>query len=186
MKRLIALIFILIITISFSACKKDPAPAQDTPSNEHCTQQDIRMLMERNLDCYYLFYVAPISEISFTDSDGYSKVNSTFFASYAELCEFVESTYTAEKAFYLLNEYPSAKEPLYFEKNSDFYVNLNVVEPVTYEIMWDDTYTIEFIDNSNEVCTFELSTTDFDGNPYTTSGKAVMQNGDWVLTDIIY
>ena len=189
MKKLLAILMVLALCLSFSACKNNdekPADTQKEVTLSECTEQDVRILIERNLDCYYLFYVAPLSQGGGTDSDGYTKADTSFFASYSEMCDFVTTTYTKEKSDYLLHQYPSVENPLYIEKNGAVYVDLDVVEPVEYNILWDDSYTVEFTENSTEKCSFTLTTTDFDGNEYKTDGSAVNDNGKWLLTDMVY
>lgn len=188
MKKLLAILFILAFCLSLSACKNEEqiSDTTQTAAQSECSEQDIRVLMESNLDCYYLFYIAPLSEGGGTDSDGYTQAEKSFFTSYSELNDFVTNTYTKEKSDYLLHQYPSAENPLYIEKNNEVYVDLDAVKPVEYKISWDDSYTIEFTENSNTKCSFTLTTTDFDGNEYQTSGSAVFENGKWLLADMVY
>lgn len=189
MKKILAIALILVFCLSLSACKSDNKTTTDTAkatAQTECSEQDIRLLMETNLDCYYLFYVAPLSEGGGTDSDGYTKAETSFFTSYSELNDFVTKTYTKEKSDFLLHQYPSKENPLYIEKDGAIYVDLDAVDPDEYFIMWDDSYTIKFTENTTEKCSFTLTTTDFDGNEYVTDGSAVFENGKWLLTDIVY
>ena len=189
MKKLLAILLILTLCLSLSACKnndENPSDKAQTVAQIECTEHDIRLLMETNLDCYYLFYVAPLSEGGGTDSDGYTKAETSFFANYSELSDFVTKTYTKEKSDFLLYQYPSKENPLYIEKDGAIYVDLDAVDPDEYFIMWDDSYTIKFTENTTEKCSFTLTTTDFDGNEYVTDGSAVFENGKWLLTDIVY
>lgn len=188
MKKLIVLLLAITMMLCFTACKDDTQTASGSDSVKavsECTETDVRTLIDKNADCYFLFYVSPLEIDGGTDSDGYSKAQTSFFASYSELCDFVNTTYVQEKADELLN-YPSAETPLYIERNGSLYVNSDTVKLVDYDIIWDDTYTIEFLTNSTTECTFSLTTTDFDGEEYTTQGKAINENGEWLLSDMIY
>ena len=189
MKKLLAIMLILTFCLSLSACKNKDENSSDTkttPAQTECTEHDIRLLMETNLDCYYLFYVAPLGEGGGTDSDCYTKAETSFFTSYSELSDFVTKAYTNEKSDFLLNKYPSKDNPLYIDKNGSIYVDLDAVKPVEYNVLWDDSYTVTFTENSPQKCSFTLTTTDFDGNEYITSGSAVFENGKWLLTDMVY
>lgn len=190
MKRFLSIILVTLLCISFSACKNENdsnnTDAMNNVAQSECSEQELRLLMESNLDCYYLFYVAPLTEGGGTDSDGYTKADTSFFATYKELCDFVNNTYAEKTASYLLNSYPSAENPLYIEKNSLVYVDLDAVEETEYEVMWDDSYTIEFIESSLSRCSFKLTTEDFDGDEYVADGSAVFENGKWLLEDMVY
>lgn len=187
MKKILTILLLLALCLSFSACKKDTDDTSSTTvSVSECSEQDIRMLMERNLDCYYLFYVSPLSQGGGTDSDGYTKANTSFFADYNEMCDFVRSTYTAEKSSYLLNSYPSTENPLYIQKDGAIYVDLDAITPIEYNVMWDDSYTVEITEATNSECKFTLKTTDFDEKEYVAEGTAVFEDGKWLFTDLVY
>ncbi len=190
MKRILALLLAMLMCVLLASCKDDATVSEETNTVETsefaCTEKTLRELLETNFDCYYLFYVAPISEGGGTDSDGYTKADTAFFASYSELRDFVTGTYTKEKSDYLLYEYPRPEKPLYKEKNGAVYVDLDAVEPTSYRIIWDDSYTVTFTENDNTKCAFTLTTIDLDSNEYTTSGTAVFESGNWRLTDLVY
>lgn len=188
MKKIIALVLSLLLCLSVTACKNNQddsaSPSQTAPTE--CTEQDVRILMEHNLDCYYLFYVSPLAQGGGTDSDGYTKADNSYFASYKELSDFVENTYTQEKSAYLLSSYPTKSNPLYIEKNGLVYIDLDAITPVEYNVIWDDSYTVEFTENSTTKCSFNLTTEDFEGKEYVASGSAVFENGKWLLEDIVH
>lgn len=186
MKKLLALLLIFILCLSVSACKNDETTDIDgvSASSTECTEQDIYRLVERNLDYYYIFCVAPLSYEGDKTDDGYYKADTSFLSDYNAMESLVKSTYISEKASKLLS-YPNEEKPLYKNIDGEIYINPDYAENIDYNILWDDTYTVKFTEKSKEECTFELSTTDFDGNTYVTEGKAVFQYGGWVLTDII-
>lgn len=185
MKKLLSVLLILILCLTFTACKKDTADATDsTPAQTECSEQDIKQLVEQNIDCYYLFYVAPLSTDGEPGKDGYSKADTGFFSDYTALYDFVSSTYTSSKTKALL-EYPTTDKPLYKDVENEIYVNADVIDAQTYSISWDD-FDVEFTKNSTTQCEFTLYTTTFDGEEYTTEGEAIYQNSNWLLTDIIY
>lgn len=186
MKKLIALLSALIMCFAFTACKNNPTNnTSDTPTaTVECTEQDIRTLMERNLDCYFMFYVSPLGHTTQQNSDGYFGVDEAYISDYASLKDMVYGTYTAATAERLLN-HPSADTPLYKDVDGKIFMKDDVIDPVTYNIAWDD-YKVEITENSTEKCSFTLTTTDFDGKEYKADGIAVNENGTWLFETIIY
>lgn len=188
MKRLSALLLALLMCLSFTACKKDKdkdtkTATADTAQTE-CTEQQVKRLVEKNLDCYFIYYVSPLTHTTQQNSDGYYGTDGSYFSSYKELEDLVKSTYTAEKATQLLS-YPSENAPLYKNVEGLIFTKPDVIKPVEYNIIWD-SYTVEFTENGTKKCSFKLNTTDLDGKEYTTDGEAVFENGTWLLTDLIY
>ncbi len=187
MKKLIALLLSVLFVLSLTACNKVDTTQYSniTQAQQECSELEIRQLVEKNLDCYFLFYVAPLNATGEKDENGYYEADTSYFENYEALYSFVNETYVAEKAQELLN-YPSKDTPLYKEIDSKLCVNPDVVPPVNYEVMWDDSYTLKFTQNSTSACSFEITTTDFNGNKYVTHGSAVNQNNHWYLTDFVY
>ncbi len=192
MKKLLALFLILMMCLSFSACKDkgDDANADaGTPiaseMNDDELEQEIRFLIERNLDCYFIFNVAPLKHTTQQNSDGYYGTDGSFLESYADLENLVRSTYSKSEADELLN-FPSADKPLYKNSNGLIFVNPDVITPVKYNILWEDSYTINFTERTDDECSFTLKTVDIDGKEYTTEGSAVIENNSWLLTDLVY
>lgn len=182
MKRILALIMIIILCVSLCACKKETD--NTVAENTECSQQQLRELINRNIDCYYLFFVAPLSTEGDADDDGYKKALTNFFENYDAMVEFVSSTYTSDYADELLN-YPKKKAPLYKNIDGAIYVNEDVIEKQTYEVAWDE-YDIEFTKNTKDKCEFTLMPVTFTGDNYVTTGSAVYEDGQWKLTDMVY
>lgn len=186
MKKLLALFLVLMMCLSFAACKgkdADTVVASELTSDE--LEQEIRFLMERNLDYYYLYYVAPLNHTTQQNSDGYYGTDGSFLEDYAALENLVNSTYSKQIAAELLS-YPYEGEPLYKNSNGLIFVKPDVISPVEYNILWEDSYTITFTEITDENCSFTLNTVDIDGKEYTTEGSAVVENNSWLLTDIVY
>lgn len=191
MKKLIIFLLVAVMCVSFCACKKTPTqPANQTPTvpleaDAVCSDQQIRLMMEKNLDCYFLFYVDPIQINGSIDSDKYGVADTSYLADYAALKNKVYDTYISSKAQDLLN-YPDSITPLYKEKNGKLYVNPDAITKTQYDVIWDpDSYTVNILNNSTTACSFELITT-YEGEDYIAEGSAKFENGKWLLTDIIY
>ncbi|MBQ2944880.1 MAG: hypothetical protein IJD93_09390 [Ruminococcus sp.] len=190
MKKLLALFLALMMCLSFTACKdKDTDTGTDTVVASHLSDSELelelRFLIESNLDCYFLFYVAPLNHTTQQNSDGYYGTDGSFLSTYAALEDLVYSTYAKDKAEDLMN-YPSEQEPLYKDSNGNIFVKPDVITPVDYNILWEDDYTITFTDRTDKNCSFVLNTVDLDGNAYETEGSAVIENNRWLLEDLIY
>lgn len=188
MKKILVFLLAVVMCLSFCACKKNENPPQtgNTQTVAPCSDQQIRLLMEQNLNYYYLFYVDPLEITGSTDSDKYGVADTSYVADYNALKDMINSTYVSEKATQLLN-YPSSDTPLYKEKNGKLYVNPGVATSVEYNVIWDpDVYEVKILSSSETECTFELVGETFDGESYKTSGSAVVQNGKWLLTDVIH
>lgn len=184
MKRFLALFLMFVMCLSFSACQKNADNQSGDNTSAQCTEQELRMLIERNIDCYYLFYVAPLSTDGDADKDGYKKADTNFFENYDAMYEFLSSTYTSSRTKWLL-KYPTTGKPLYKNVDGDIYVNADVIKKQTYEVAWDE-YDIEFTKNKKNNCEFTLTTGTFTGDAYVTTGSAVLEDGEWKLTDIVY
>ncbi|MBQ6626295.1 MAG: hypothetical protein IIX27_03280 [Ruminococcus sp.] len=181
-KKLLALIIAVLLCLSFTACKN----RTENVSNEEapaCSEQTIRELMEKNLDCYFLFYVSPIPHTTQQNSDGYFGTQEGYFESYEELKNFVFATYTDEKATAIL-EYPEKDAPVYKDSQGLIFVDPTLVPKTEYPVSWEE-YDID-MNTTDTTCTFTLTTTDFDGNEYTAEGKAVLEDNEWRLADLVY
>lgn len=180
-KRLFALTLAVLMCLAFTACKNDTqTQSEDAPA---CSEQTIRELMEKNLDCYFLFYVSPIPHTTQQNSDGYYGTEPAYFESYEDLKDFVYATYTTEKAQQLL-EYPQKTAPLYKDSQGLVFVDPTLVPKTEYNVAWEE-YEIE-MESTDTSCTFTLTTTDFDGKEYTAEGKAVLENNQWRFADLVY
>lgn len=191
MKRYVSIVLVLVLVLSsclcLSSCKKDDTDIQ-SPKAENITpltEQDIRILMEKNLDCYFLFYVAPLNKTTQRNSDGYYNTDGSYFKTYDELEDLVLATYTKEKATELL-EYPTADAPLYKDVDNQIYVNPGAITPVEYDIIWDDTYTIDMKKISDTEYALTFTAYDFELNEYVTDSSIVCENGKWRFVDVIY
>ncbi len=181
-KRLFALTLAVLLCLSFTACKNNTANTNEEEAPA-CSEQIIRELMEKNLDCYFLFYISPLNHTTQQNSDGYFGTDQGIFETYEDLKNFVFATYTSERATALL-EYPEKDAPVYKDSQGLIFVDPALVPKTEYNVSWED-YDIE-MDATDTSCTFTLTTTDFDNKEYTAQGSAVLENNEWRLTDLVY
>lgn len=196
--RLVAVMLAVMLCLVFVGCNDDsstisqPVTTSDKALKE-CSERDIRLLMEKNLDCVYCFFVADTihpDNAAVANADGYYKAQTSFFESYDEFESFVTSVYTAEKSNELLHKYPSEDKPLYKSDIEELLVNPDAYTPIDYDVIWDDNYTVNITSSDLSKCEFELTayTYDEDGNQkdYKALGCAVYEDGAWLLTDMVY
>lgn len=191
MKRFIAILLAITLVLSMSfclvSCKKDNKSntAENTDTIKELTEYDVRLLMEKNLDCYFLFYVSPLKCTTQQNSDAYYGTDGSYFKTYDELEELVRSTYTEDKATQLLN-YPSEDLVLYKNVEGLIFEYPAAIKPVEYRVVWDDSYTIDMKKVSDTKYKLHFNTTDLDSKSYETDGEIVFENSEWRFSDLIY
>ena len=185
MKKLLTLMLCLLMCLSFTACKdkEKTKGAKDTELTAQL-EQEIRVLMEQNLDCYFVYFVSPITHTTQQNSDGYYGTDGAYFEDYNALKTLVESTYVSTKAEELLN-YPSKETPLYKSVDGLIFTKPDVASFVKYNIIWEE-YSVEILESSDEKCTFKLKTVDLNGKEYTVDGAAAKENDKWLFEDIVH
>lgn len=194
MKKIIAILLIVIMCVCVVGCKDDQQQqtakksasnvqkATTALENTKCSEQAILLLLESNLDCHAVFYVTPLTSTTQQNSDGYLGVDKNMMADYNTLSELVRNTYCKERAEELLN-YPSKETPLYKNVGGDLFVKPDVVKFEQYNIFWENP-SVKIIKEDANKCEFEI-TTEKDSQPYTVKSSAVYEDGKWLLTDII-
>ena len=189
MKRLLALLMILVLCISLCACKKDKDP-QNTPAqkttNAECTEQELLTLIDRNIDCYIIYYVSPLAHTTQQNSDGYMGVEKGYFEDYNSLKNFVEDTYTSDCAEQYFLQYPSKDAPLYKEAGGGFFVNPEIKpEDPDYNIDCVDP-VVKITKSTKSECIFEAAPYENGPEEYKVIGKALYENGKWRLAQVIH
>lgn len=183
MKRVITFILALMMCVSLAACKNE-TPETPQAAAPQFTEEIAKQLVEKNLDCYFIFYVSPLTCTQQQNSDGYFGTDTSYLENYEALETLVKSTYTESRADIVLN-YPSKENPLYKNVDGLIFEDPTAVEPVEYDILWDD-YSVEITQTSEDECSFTLKTTDMNSKEYTTTAQAVLENNEWKLTEVIY
>ena len=182
---LLAITLLMSVCLCLASCKNDDKTDASNEKVTELTEQDVRILIEDNLDCYFMFYVAPLSDNSYQGDDGYYETDGTYIKPYDELEKLVNDTYTKKTAQKLL-EYPSSDSPLYKNVDNSIYFKPEVITPVDYDVIWDDTYTIDMAQISDTQYALTFTTYDFDSNDYVAVGDIVFEDGKWRFDDIIY
>lgn len=195
MKKIIAIMMIVLLCLSVCACKDDTKPAEtnaqktqqskgntDPLKAEKCTEQTILMLFEKNLDCHAIFYVTPLLTTTQQNSDGYLGVDAKVMKDYDALSKMVHDTYTKETADSLLS-YPSKETPLYKSVDGFLFAKPDVAQFDSTYYAESDSAKVKILSSDNKKCEFEISFSGSENKTKTTS--AVYEDGKWVLTEVI-
>lgn len=119
------------------------------------------------------------------------KVMDERFPDYKSLEAAVRGVYSKEEADLLLYNYPYEGDPKYLDQNGELYVNLRHDNPKGYFVNLEE-YTVTMGEAADGVCPFTVETTMTEpgetsaAEPYAIEGKALYQDGRWVLEKMIY
>ncbi len=181
--------------VSPEAENKDTITDKQAETMDYETEQmtnNMLDLFDDNLYCVlYMFYFGNHLETT-GESGGYNllKVKTDKFASYSAYEVFLRATYTADVVQTLIvpAKYMSGS-------NGELCLNAAFVEDgrfydvPDYYVDWSD-YQLVVDSFSEKECYFTV--TAIENNPssgqalYERSGKAVYQNGKWILTEVVY
>lgn len=156
----------------------------------------IKNLTDKNLDCMYHIYglsMLPCDDSVQLDYDNpetyLAKCTSEKFRTYNDLEEYTYSVYTDSLAYELLNfEVQSQKR--YVDVDGELYCNRYCYGGKGYYVDWEN-YSVSIDELADDYCIFTLyATVTWPAeNPvaedYTVAGKAVLEDGEWVLTAML-
>lgn len=205
MKRIIVFIFALVMMIGMlAACLPEKKggdnqrgvemSSQNVESTKPTlTEEGIRALMAENLNCMYNIFVLNHLPIQgdFVAGQSIYPVNTYKFATFEEFENYVRSVYSKETADLYLYNFPYEGEPMYFEKDCLLYIDLNKVGGKGYYVDWSN-YTVTINSCENDACSFTLNAqVEWPGEEpqaqdYPVEGKAVFENGTWLLTKMLF
>ncbi len=192
-KKLLCLLLAVIMCLSVTACGSKNPQVTTEEVYQGCTEHDIRVLIEGNLDCIYCFFLlGTLGTTGEADKKGYYQADDAFFADYAGFESFVKSIYTEDTTNTLLTEYPSKDAPIYKKDGDNILVNPKNIKSVDqYNVVWNDDYTVNLYENEtdNTRCDFECITyelTDEGEKEYIARGTAIYENDLWKLEALVY
>jgi hypothetical protein len=177
--------------LTFIGCTK---PSVGTSDNDGQIRSRISKLLENNIECInnIFFYDTLPCEYDDTSNSTFAKVTSDKFRSFDELKAFINDTYASEEANDLLYNYMGKGNPLYFEKDGEFYEDLQGGGTGIGFLDWRN-YTFEYsdIDSSSKLITISLMEYPEEGSnstlekATTITVKLVLENGIWKLNRMI-
>jgi len=163
---------------------------ENTEENEEIIEE-IEDLVEDNTECFMEIYSVKPLDYEYEDIDGYHLVNDEDFKTFEDLKTFTESVYTIETAKKLYNKVDYENKPIYKDIDGRLYINVMGFGAKGYNVNWDDPI-IEIKSLTKDTCEFTVTATliepgdNVSGEPYTKDGKAVLENGKWKLSEVIY
>lgn len=181
--------------ISMAAESEETIAGEEAETVDYETEQmtnKMRDLFDNNLYCvFHMFYFGNHLETT-SESGGHNllKVKTDKFASYSAYEVFLKATYTADvvRELILPAKYMSGS-------NGELCLNTVFVEDgqfydvSDYYVDWSD-YQLVVDAHSEKECYFTVTATENNPNvgqrAYECGGKAVYQNGKWILTEVIY
>lgn len=173
----------------------DTAPAETAVETEEQTpvlnENDLETLFDRNLNCVLnVFYLGNL-QYEQEGENGLHRVNDPRFGSFVELENYVRETYVTEVAERLLYEERVPGHTLYVNRGGELYIDETVLGGVGYYVDWS-RYTITVESMTDTSCTFTVTASitepgdNVSPQPYVKNVTAVVENGAWVLSDVVY
>lgn len=210
-KRAVKILFALIVTMGvMSACTKsgnigseasttEPAKTQSVEVTKETKNQSIgaseetlRGLIKENLNCMHNIFILSMLPIEgeFVQDQWIYPVSKDAFADYAEFENYVRSVYCKETADLYLYNFPYENDPKYLNVDGKLYENKMYDGGKGYYANWDN-YTIDIESSTETECVFTINcTVEWPAEkpvlePYPVKGKAVLEDGKWVLTEML-
>lgn len=157
------------------------------------SEEVARQLMDKNIECNDIFILgALMPENGWEPEDGnLVPVADSRFPDWETFESFVYSVYCKECADMYLYNFPYEGDAKYVNVAGKVYVNMNYVGGKGYYVDWSD-YSIEIKEETDSRCVFDVTGSIEEPSdnptkePYTVTATAVLENGKWVLENLIY
>lgn len=190
---------------SSSASQSQAEVGSSAPSQSQAeaapSQQELEALVADNfylMSQVFMGKTLPIAEEAqerwtkgeLQEDEWIQKVVDERFPDYKSLEKAVRGVYSKEEADLLLYNYPYEGDPKYLDQNGELYVNLRHDNPKGYFVNLEE-YTVTMGEAADGVRPFTVETTitepgEISTKPYTIEGKALYQDGGWVLEKMIH
>lgn len=153
----------------------------------------INELFEKNIDC--MINIFSLSSLPYSDvpvlGDNIFKVEDSRFPDYASFESYIREIYCTAEADRLLYNFPYENGSKYCDIDGALCININLDGSKGYYVDWSD-HTLQILSADDSVC--EFTVTGYIEEPadvpvkeeYTVSGKALYENGRWVLEKMLY
>ena len=157
------------------------------------TEEELAVLVNENFNCARnIFGMSPLPTVGDPlDGGSLYQVDPEEYASYEELYNYVNSVYCKEYTDSLFDRetYDGAKR--YYNEDGKLYTNVNAFGAKGYYVDWSGCF-ISITTNSETECKFTVTGSIEEPSaepvkePYTIEGRAFVENGKWVLENMIY
>ncbi len=166
--------------------------AQNKESENKPDESTIAALFDENINCMRnIFVLSSLPHIEEEVEPNVYVVDKSYFGDFAAFEEYIRSVYCKDTADMLLYDYPYENEPKYINIDGKLCVNTMLDGSKGYYVDWTDC-KIEIKEAEGDKCTFSVTgkIEEPSDNPtkedYTAEGTAVFENGNWLLTEMIY
>ena len=157
------------------------------------TEEELAVLVNENFNCARnIFGMSPLPTVGDPlDGGSLYQVDPEEYASYEELYNYVNSVYCKEytDSLFDMETYDGAKR--YYNEDGKLYTNVNAFGAKGYYVDWSGCF-ISITTNSETECKFTVTGSIEEPSaepvkePYTIEGRAFVENGKWVLENMIY
>lgn len=187
MKILKCFCAIFLCFIVFAGCSVQNKDSKNKPD-----ESTIAALFDENINCIQNIFV--LSSLPHTDEEvepNVYVVDESYFADYATFEKYICSVYCKKTADMLLYDYPYENEPKYVNIDGKLCVNTVLDGSKGYYVDWTDC-KIEIKEADENKCAFSVTgkIEEPSDNPakedYTVESTAELENGKWLLTEMIY
>lgn len=164
-------------------------------TSQNLTKEHLKWLIDENIYCnLYVFGMHSLPrEEEEIDYQGRKlhQVDEDVFVDFATFEEYLKSVYCSETAELYLYKSPNEENPQYVNVDGKLYVDISREGGRGYYVDWSE-YTFEIKTQSDKKCEFTVTGMIEEPaevpvkEPYTVEGMAVLENGRWVLEQMIY
>ena len=167
--------------------------SQTSSTSTSISEEKLRALMDENINVNLnIFGVRslPFEEEEVNDETTIYQVKQDVFPDYASFENYIRSIYCEETADMYLYNYPVEGAQKYVNQDGKLCVDLQFEGGNGYYVDWSD-YTIEIVSATETECEFivkasvEWPAEEPVKEDYEVTGKAILENGAWVLTEMI-
>lgn len=162
---------------------------------ESISEEELSALIAENIYCNEIFNIKTlptVKEIDYESDENLYEVDSARFPDYASFEQYIRSVYCESKAEELLHNNPYEGTEKYTNVDGKLYKDINLIGEKGYYVDWSEfSFTIDSVEDG--ICDFTLFAkgVEYPGDDptleeYSVKGTAVMENGGWRLTEMLY
>lgn len=158
---------------------------------EEAMKETLNGLIKENLRCMYEIFILSMLPSQGEPLDEWKyQVSEEYFKDFAEFEAYVRSVYCKETADRYLYNFPCEGDPKYVNIDGKLYENRMYDGGKGYYVDWS-SYTIDIDSLTDDKCEFTVNcTVEWPAEkpvvePYPVKGTVILQDGKWVLTEMI-
>lgn len=185
-------VFFLILTVTSDKGESSQGTqggSSYSPTPELATEMKIQAtdLIKKNHEILTLFYTKGISyeeePYGAYPSDGYFTGADETYTKYSQVVELVESVYVKETAEKVIED-PLGNGPTLGDDGNDVLGLSSSFKPMEYDRSWENV-SFSIAPVSDTECDIEITIKESDGSPVELEATMLLQDGKWLLEDVI-